>query len=96
MITREEWDSYTDEEKWHFVRYGEQDLEGYKKILERIPECPAHGFCKPHMWDWITRALECVKDVEQREAEIKASVKRFVLPGLNGSIVDVTSTSDMR
>lgn len=53
MITREEWDEYSDDEKFQYAQLTDGENERMKKVLRLIPECPHHGWCLSHMEDWI-------------------------------------------
>lgn len=68
MITRAEWDSYTDEEKWIFASTTDQLLEADDKVLRLIPECPRHGYCLPHYSDWIKARLEPINQEQTSKA----------------------------
>lgn len=52
-VSRAEWDTYTDEEKFLYVQLADKDNDNMREVLELIPECPDHGFCLPHMKGWI-------------------------------------------
>lgn len=53
MVTRQEWDWYTDDEKFQYVQLSDKDIEDKDAVLHLIPECTVHGFCLPHIKDWI-------------------------------------------
>lgn len=74
MLSRAEWDTYSDEEKFQYVQLGDKDNEDMRKVLELIPECPAHGFCLPHMTDWIKARKHILEKMEQDEL---SNLKRF-------------------
>lgn len=57
MITREEWNTYSDDEKWLLLTLNLKSVEEYEQLLNLIPECPDHGFCIPHMRQWLTAHL---------------------------------------
>lgn len=63
MITREEWNTYSDDEKWKYVELQEMHADDCENLLKLIPECPPHGFCIPHMRQWITEHV--AKDTEK-------------------------------
>ena len=37
------------------LKVTDQLLESCMETLRLIPPCPTHGFCHPHMQDWIRR-----------------------------------------
>lgn len=57
MTTREEWDNYTDDEKFQSLQLTEKDNAEMRSVLEEVPECPQHGFCLPHAREWIKYAV---------------------------------------
>jgi len=70
MITRAEWDAYTDEQKWEYTQMTDKQNDAMTEVLNLIPECPEHGFCLPHMSDWIKAQqlpIVIVQSVEQEQ-----------------------------
>lgn len=57
MITRQEWDGYTDDEKFQYVQVSDKAIEDRERVLRLVPECRYHGFCLPHISEWITYHL---------------------------------------
>lgn len=55
-ITDAEWNTLSDSDKLDYVRTLERLLAERDRLLDAIPECPAHGSgCIPHALEWIER-----------------------------------------
>ncbi len=46
-------------------------LKGYSRVMDEIPECPAHGNrCVPHAVEWIRRVITLGKIITKTEEKI--------------------------
>lgn len=62
-ITRQEWDSYTNDEKYKYVTTLEKLISERERVLNTIPECPIHGAgCVPHAVEWVKRRVAAEKE----------------------------------
>ena len=74
------------------VKVGEKLIAEHQRLLDSIPECEAHGKCVPHAIEWVTKAKDQAKALDEIKSFLQAcadgSMSRNNMENLAAELLD--------